>query len=130
MAREQCLKFPFTAVLQVNVNGALPQPLPLKVGTSTGLRVGQSVLAIGNPFGLDHTLTTGIVSGLGREVRSPSGRPITDVVQTDASINPGNSGGPLLDSKGSLVGLNTAVYSTLAGAPTGVRGAMQIASHY
>jgi S1-C subfamily serine protease len=117
------------AVLKVNV-GALDSRLaPLKIGTSADLRVGQSVLAIGNPFGLDHTLTTGIVSGLGREVRAPSGRPILDVVQTDASINPGNSGGPLLDSRGQLVGLNTAIYSTPAGASTGVRGSLQT-KHY
>ena len=73
---------------------------PIKVGTSTGLRVGQGSLAIGNPFGLDHTLTTGVISGIGREVKSPTNRPITNVIQTDAAINPGNSGGPLLDSSG------------------------------
>jgi S1-C subfamily serine protease len=61
---------------------------PITVGTSTGLRVGQSALAIGNPFGLDHTLTAGVISGTGREVKSPIGRPITNVIQTDAAINP------------------------------------------
>ncbi len=65
---------------------------PIDVGTSTGLKVGQSAYAIGNPFGLDHTLTVGVVSGIGREVKSPIGRPITNVIQTDAAINPGNSG--------------------------------------
>jgi S1-C subfamily serine protease len=65
---------------------------PIDVGTSTGLRVGQGSLAIGNPFGLDHTLTTGVISGIGREVNSPAGRPISNVIQTDAAINPGNSG--------------------------------------
>jgi S1-C subfamily serine protease len=88
--------------------------VPLKVGASRGLVVGQRVLAIGNPFGLDQTLTVGIVSALGRELTSPSGRIIRDVVQTDAAINPGNSGGPLLDSTGHLIGVNTAIYS-----PTG-----------
>jgi S1-C subfamily serine protease len=73
--------------------------------------VGQGVLAIGNPFGLDHSLTTGVVSALGREIKALDGRPIQDVIQTDASINPGNSGGPLLDSKGRLIGMNTAIFS-------------------
>lgn len=76
---------------------------PIDLGTSTGLRVGQGSLAIGNPFGLDHTLTTGVISGIGREVKSPAGRPISNVIQTDAAINPGNSGGPLLDSYGKLI---------------------------
>ncbi|GMH67535.1 hypothetical protein TrLO_g1658 [Triparma laevis f. longispina] len=76
------------------------------------LSVGQTALAIGNPFGLDHSLSVGVISGLGREVRSPSGRPIPNVIQTDAAINPGNSGGPLLDSSGRLIGMNTAIFST------------------
>ena len=82
---------------------------PIAVGTSANLRVGASVFAVGNPFGLDHTLTQGVISGVGREVRAPTGRPITNVVQTDAAINPGNSGGPLLDSAGRLIGMNTAI---------------------
>ncbi|CAN0308542.1 unnamed protein product [Ascophyllum nodosum] len=88
---------------------------PIAVGESKSLKVGQLALAIGNPFGLDHTLTMGIVSGLGREVKAPSGRPITNVIQTDAAINPGNSGGPLLDSVGRIIGMNTAIYSPSGG---------------
>lgn len=99
--------------------------VPVKIGTSTGLKVGQSALAIGNPFGLDHTLTVGVISGLGREVRSPSGRPITNVIQTDAAINPGNSGGPLLDSSGRLVGMNTAIFSP-SGASVGIGFAIPV----
>lgn len=85
---------------------------PIKLGTSYDLKVGQSVFAIGNPFGLDQTLTTGIISALGREINSGSGIPIRDVIQTDAAINPGNSGGPLLDASSRLIGVNTAIYST------------------
>ncbi|KAH8082099.1 serine-type endopeptidase [Aureococcus anophagefferens] len=98
---------------------------PVSVGTSNGLKVGATVFAVGNPFGLDHTLTQGIISGLGREMRSPTGRPITNVIQTDAAINPGNSGGPLLDSLGKLVGMNTAIYSP-SGASSGVGFAIPI----
>ena len=87
----------------------------IAVGTSADLRVGQKVFAIGNPFGLDHTLTTGIISALGREIRAVTGRSIQNVVQTDAAINPGNSGGPLLDSAGRLIGVNTAIYSPQGG---------------
>jgi S1-C subfamily serine protease len=85
------------------------QLLPLPVGDSDQLEVGRKVLAIGNPFGLDSTLTTGIVSALGREITAPTGRTIRGVVQTDAAINPGNSGGPLLDSQGRVIGINTAI---------------------
>ena len=84
---------------------------PIQVGTSHDLEVGQSVFAIGNPFGLDHTLTTGIVSALGREIGSQSGRTIKGVIQINAPINPGNSGGPLLDSSGRLIGVNSAIVS-------------------
>jgi putative serine protease PepD len=83
------------------------------LGSSSGLQVGQKVLAIGNPFGLQRTLTTGIISGLERPLRDPvSRRTIQGAIQTDASINPGNSGGPLLNSKGEMIGINTAIYST------------------
>lgn len=84
----------------------------LAIGTSSNLQVGQKVFAIGNPFGLDQTLTTGIISGLGREIQSLTRRPIQGVIQTDAAINPGNSGGPLLDSAGRLIGVNTAILSS------------------
>ena len=91
----------------------IPNLRPIKVGSSTNLSVGQSTYAIGNPFGLDHTLTTGVISGLGREITSSaSGRPISQVIQTDCSINPGNSGGPLLNSSGEMIGINTAIFST------------------
>lgn len=85
---------------------------PVMIGTSHDLQVGQSVFAIGNPFGLDHTLTTGIVSAVGREIGSESGRTIKGIIQTDAAINPGNSGGPLLDSAGRLIGVNSAILSS------------------
>ena len=99
------------AVLKVDQT-RLPQQLqPLEIGTSSDLCVGQMVMAIGNPFGLDYTLTTGVVSALGREVAGAGGRPIQGCVQTDAAINPGNSGGPLLDSSGRLIGVNTAIFS-------------------
>jgi len=98
------------AVLKVDP-AALPPLTPIDIGASSTLRVGQSVLAIGNPFGLDFTMTTGIVSALGRDIDGAGGRPIRDCVQTDAAINPGNSGGPLLDSRGRLVGVNTMIYS-------------------
>ena len=84
---------------------------PLLLGASANLQTGQKVFAIGNPFGLDHTLTTGVISALGREIESVNRRTIKDMIQTDAAINPGNSGGPLLDSAGLLIGVNTAIYS-------------------
>lgn len=98
---------------------------PIDLGDSAGLRVGQSTYAIGNPFGLDHTLTTGVLSGLGREMKSPTGRTISNVIQTEASINPGNSGGPLIDARGRLIGMNTAIYSP-SGASAGVGFAIPV----
>lgn len=105
------------AVLRIEAPRKTLRPIP--VGTSDDLQVGQSVYAIGNPFGLDQTLTTGIVSALGREIESVAGIPIRDVIQTDAAINPGNSGGPLLDSSGRLIGVNTAIFSP-SGASAGI----------
>ena len=101
------------AVLRIDAPTNRLQPIP--IGTSKDLQVGQSVFAIGNPFGLDQSLTTGVISALGREIESVTRRPIQGVIQTDAAINPGNSGGPLLDSAGRLIDVNTAIYS-----PSGV----------
>ncbi len=98
---------------------------PIQIGTLHDLQVGQSVFAIGNPFGLDHTLTTGIVSALGREIDNESGRPIKGMIQIDAPINPGNSGGPLLDSSGRLIGVNSAIVSP-SGAFAGIGFAIPI----
>lgn len=105
------------AVLKISAPAEVLTPLP--VGTSENIRVGQSVYAIGNPFGLDQTLTTGVVSALGREIESVSGLPIRGAIQSDAAINPGNSGGPLLNSSGKLIGVNTAIYSP-SGASAGI----------
>ena len=97
----------------------------LPLGDSSELAVGRKVLAIGNPFGLDTTLTTGVVSALGREIRAPSNRRIRGVIQTDAAINPGNSGGPLLNSLGQLIGVNTAIFSP-SGASAGIGFAIPV----
>ncbi len=97
------------AVLKVDADPA--HLVPVRRGRSADLVVGQKVLAIGNPFGLDRTLTVGVISALGREIVSVAGTTIEDVIQTDASINPGNSGGPLLDSSGGMIGVNTQIVS-------------------
>ena len=97
------------AVIQIDVPRGGLTPIPL--GTSKGLQVGQKVLAIGNPFGLDRTMTTGIISALGRSIQSENGRIIDDIIQTDASINHGNSGGPLLNNQGQIIGINAAIVS-------------------
>ena len=111
------------AVLQIK---APPTALfPVHIGSSHTLRVGQKVLAIGNPFGLDHTLTTGVVSALGRTIKSLTNRTIEGVIQTDAAINPGNSGGPLLDSLGRLIGINTQIVSP-SGAFAGIGFAVPV----
>ena len=110
------------AVLRIGVTVDRPEPLP--IGTSADLQVGQKVFAIGNPFGLDWTLTTGIVSALERELAGPDG-PIRGLIQTDAAINPGNSGGPLLDSAGRLIGVNTAIFSP-SGAYAGIGFAVPV----
>jgi S1-C subfamily serine protease len=111
------------AVLKIEAPAAKLPPLPL--GTSRDLVVGQRVLAIGNPFGLDQTLTTGVVSALNREIESFNNRSIRGVVQTDAAINPGNSGGPLLDSAGRLIGVNTQIASP-SGASAGIGFAIPV----
>lgn len=111
------------AVLQIRVPDGHVEPLA--IGSSHDLRVGQKVLAIGNPFGLDHTLTTGVVSALGRTIKSMTNRTIEGVIQTDAAINPGNSGGPLLDSVGRLIGVNTQIVSP-SGAYAGIGFAVPV----
>lgn len=111
------------AVLRIKVSGSKLKPV--KVGSSANLQVGQKVVAIGNPFGLDQTLTTGVVSALGREIKASNGRTIQDVIQTDAAINPGNSGGPLLDSRGQLIGMNTAIISP-SGSSAGIGFAVPV----
>jgi 2-alkenal reductase len=97
------------AVIFISGKGSLPPPIA--VGNSDGLKVGQATFAIGNPFGLDQSLTSGIISGLKRRLPTSSGHEIANVIQTDAAINPGNSGGPLLNSAGRLIGVNTAIFS-------------------
>jgi len=111
------------AVLKIGVGFKRPSPIP--IGTSNDLKVGQKVFAIGNPFGLDWTLTTGIISALDRSLASENGPAIEHLIQTDAAINPGNSGGPLLDSAGRLIGINTAIYSP-SGASAGIGFAVPV----
>ena len=111
------------AVLRIE---ASPDVLvPVELGDTETLVVGQKVLAIGNPFGFDQTLTTGVISALGREIQSSANVRIDDVIQTDAPINPGNSGGPLLDSRGRVIGVNTAIYSP-SGASAGIGFAVPV----
>ena len=111
------------AVLRISV--AFDPPPPVPVGTSGDLRVGQKVFAIGNPFGLDYTLTSGLVSALDRTIETEQGSSIEHLIQTDAAINPGNSGGPLLDSAGRLIGINTAIFSP-SGAYAGIGFAVPV----
>jgi 2-alkenal reductase len=113
------------AVIRVDNTRSLPPPIA--IGSSDDLKVGQWVFAIGNPFGLDQTLTTGIISALKRRLPTSAGREITNVIQTDAAINPGNSGGPLLDSAGRVIGVNTAILSP-SGTSAGIGFAIPIDS--
>jgi len=101
------------AVIRINV--PREKLTPLRLGDSTQLQVGQMAIAIGNPFGLDRTVTRGVVSALGRSLKSDTGRQIRNVIQTDAAINPGNSGGPLLNSLGEVIGINTAIFTPSGG---------------
>jgi len=109
----------------LKIDAPAEQLTPLRIGVSSDLEVGRMTFAIGNPFGLDQTLTTGVVSALGREIKSESGVLIKDVIQTDAAINPGNSGGPLLDRSGQLIGVNTAIFSP-SGAYAGIGFAIPV----
>jgi 2-alkenal reductase len=111
------------AVLRLGRTARVPPPLA--IGTSADLKVGQSAFAIGNPFGLDHTLTTGVISAVRRRMPTSEGRELSGVIQTDAAINPGNSGGPLLDSAGRLIGVNTAIVSP-SGASAGIGFAIPV----
>jgi len=111
------------AVLSISSSRRLPRPVA--IGRSSDLKVGQAAFAIGNPFGLDQSLTTGVISALKRRLPTSGGREIADVIQTDAAINPGNSGGPLLDSAGRLIGVNTAIFS-LTGSNIGIGFAIPV----
>ncbi|MCC6525771.1 MAG: trypsin-like peptidase domain-containing protein [Polyangiaceae bacterium] len=113
------------AVLRVDAPAELLKPV--RVPKSFELEVGQKTIAIGNPFGLDHTLTTGVISALGREMQGIGGVAIRDMIQTDAAINPGNSGGPLLDSAGQLIGMNTMIFSK-SGGSAGIGFAVPVSS--
>ncbi len=109
----------------LKIEGSLAGLVPVRIGASRDLQVGQKVIAIGNPFGFDHTVTTGIVSAIGRSMPGAGGVTIRDMIQTDASINPGNSGGPLLDSTGSLIGMNSMIISP-SGASSGIGFAVPV----
>jgi S1-C subfamily serine protease len=117
--------FPDRDIAVLRIEAPKEKLLPIAIGTSRELQVGQKVYAIGNPFGLDQTLTTGIVSALNREIESVTRRTIRGAIQTDAAINPGNSGGPLLDSAGRLIGVNTSIYSP-SGASAGIGFAIPV----
>ena len=109
----------------LRIEGGTSGLFPVTVGSSRDLMVGQKVIAVGNPFGFDHTVTTGIVSALGRQMPGAGGVTIRDMIQTDASINPGNSGGPLLNSRGELIGMNTMIISP-SGASSGIGFAVPV----
>ena len=112
-------------VAVVRVRAPADRLIPVAMGDSSKLLVGQKVLALGNPFGLERTLTSGIVSALDRSLRAKNGRTIKGVIQTDAAVNPGNSGGPLLNSRGEVIGMNTAILSPV-GASAGISLAVPI----
>ncbi|HWB09093.1 MAG TPA: trypsin-like peptidase domain-containing protein [Pirellulales bacterium] len=116
-----------TDVAVLSIKAAADVLFPVKLGDSSRLKVGQRVFAIGNPFGLERTLTTGIISSLNRRIPGREGRTLKSLIQTDAAINPGNSGGPLLDSHGRLIGMNTAIASR-TGQNTGVGFAIPVSS--
>jgi S1-C subfamily serine protease len=118
--------YPEKDLAVVHIGAPESKLVPIAIGSSSDLQVGQSAFAIGNPFGLDQTLTTGVISALNREINSDvAGRPIKNVIQTDAAINPGNSGGPLLDSAGRLIGVNTAILSE-SGSSAGIGFAIPV----
>jgi S1-C subfamily serine protease len=112
------------AVLKIDTNNTSELPYPITIGNVNDIMIGQYSYAIGNPFGQDHTFTMGIISGKNREMTSPTGRIIKDIIQTDTAINPGNSGGPLLNSNGEIIGMNTASFGT--GVSSGVGFALPI----
>jgi len=111
----------------IKIVGASKPLVPISIAKRADLEVGQKTIAIGNPFGLDHTLTTGVVSALGRQVLGIGQVTIRDMIQTDAAINPGNSGGPLLDSSGQLIGMNTMIYSR-TGSSAGIGFAVPVST--
>jgi S1-C subfamily serine protease len=121
----QAWAYPEKDIAVLWINAPKSKLRPILIGTSHDLKVGQITFAIGNPFGLDHTLTTGIVSALGREIESREGRPLHGAIQTSAAINPGNSGGPLLDSAGRLIGMTSAIVSP-SGASAGIGFAIPV----
>lgn len=116
---------PSTDLAVLKIDGAGKDLAVIPMGSSAELQVGQKVLAIGNPFGLGQTLTTGVISSMGRTLRSPTGTLVEDIIQTDAPINPGNSGGPLIDSSGKMIGINTAIFSP-TGASVGIGFAIPV----
>lgn len=116
---------PDTDIAVLKIEARREELVVIPMGSSEGLKVGQKALAIGNPFGLGQTLTTGVISSVGRTLRANNGMLVEDIIQTDASINPGNSGGPLIDSTGKIIGINTAIFSP-TGASVGIGFAIPV----